>query len=249
MGSIKRQGLATLNSFGFSFGQPGQAIDSDAFASFFEGLVGPGQTLKTMAAAKNLLFESHVFNTASLKNRVENTTESIKPVPLAERSARLDKLRAKYTGFNITKALEPGHSLLDATSHQAESKTLRYIPPSRCASREQEIVANKDRLAKTLEVEGGALKIRDAPDKPLFVDNPTEFLVYQALRRRGLAYDFADLVSYEVHQEWVDWLFQEMSKEPVKGFQRTQLAQILRADKAAWLHLADTFAPRLERGR
>ena len=157
VGSIKRQGLATLNSFGFSFGQPGQAIDSDAFASFFEGLVGPGQTLKTMAAAKNLLFESHVFITASLKNRVENTTESIKPVPLAERSARLDKLRAKYKGLNITKALEPGHSLLDATSHQAESKTLRYIPPSRCASREQEIVANKDRLAKTLEVEGGAL--------------------------------------------------------------------------------------------
>ena len=159
VGSIKRQGLATLNSFGFSFGQPGQAIDSDAFASFFEGLVGPGQTLKTMAAAKNLLFESHVFITASLKNRVENTTESIKPVPLAERSARLDKLRAKYKGLNIIKALEPGHSLLDATSHQAESKTLRYIPPSRCASREPEIVANKDRLAKTLEVEGGALKI------------------------------------------------------------------------------------------
>ena len=72
------------------------------------------------------------------------------------------------------------------------------------------------------------------------MDNPAEFLVYQALRRTGLAYDFADLVSYEVHQEWVDWLFQEMSKEPVKGFQRTQLAQILRADKAAWLHLADT---------
>ena len=191
-----------------------------------------------MAAAKIFLFESHVFITASLKNRVESTTESVKPVPLAECSARLDKLRAKYKGLNIT--LEPGHSLLDATSHQAESKTLRYIPPSRCASREQEIVANKDRLAKTLEVEGGSPKLKEVSDKPLFVDNPTKFMVYQALRRRGLAYDFADLVSYEVRQEWVDWLFQEMSKEPVKGFQRTQLSQILRADKAAWMHLADT---------
>ena len=73
----------------------------------------------------------------------------------------------------------------------------------------------------------------------LFIENNTEFLVYQALRRRGLAYEFADLITYTVHQRWVDWLFAELSKEQPARFQKVQMFQILRADKAAWLHMAD----------
>ena len=76
-------------------------------------------------------------------------------------------------------------------------------------------------------------------DKGLFIENNTEFLVYQALRRRGLAYEFADLITCTVHQRWVDWLFAELSKEQPARFQKVQMFQILRADKAAWLHMAD----------
>ena len=123
----------------------------------------------------------HVFISASLKNRVEATADTAKPVPRAERSARLQGLRAKYTGLDISKALEPGHAMLDSTSHQAESKILKYMPPSRCASREQEMMSNKS-SAKLLEIEGSQLKVKEN-DKGLFIENNTEFLVYQALRR------------------------------------------------------------------
>ena len=92
---------------------------------------------------------------------------------------------------------------------------------------------------KTLEIEGSSLKVTQASDKAIFVENSTEFLLYQALRRRGLALEFADLVTYTVHQKWVDFLFSELTKEPVKGFQKVQTFQILRADKAAWVHMAD----------
>ena len=127
--------------------------------------------------------------------------------------------------------------MLDSTSHQAESKILKYMPPSRCASREQEMMSNKS-SAKLLEIEGSQLKVKEN-DKGLFIENNTEFLVYQALRRRGLAYEFADLITYTVHQRWVDWLFAELSKEQPARFQKVQMFQILRADKAAWLHMAD----------
>ena len=179
----------------------------------------------------------HVFISASLKNRVEATADTAKPVPRAERSARLQGLRAKYTGLDISKALEPGHAMLDSTSHQAESKILKYMPPSRCASREQEMMSNKS-SAKLLEIEGSQLKVKEN-DNGLFIEHNTEFLVYQALRRRGLAYEFADLITYTVHQRWVDWLFAELSKEQSARFQKVQMFQILRADKAAWLHMAD----------
>ena len=227
--AIKRHGLATLNRYGFAHGQPGQPIEESAFNGFFEGVAGAGQSLKTLSAARNMLFEAHVFISASLKNRVEATADTAKPVPRAERSARLDNLRAKYPGLEISKALEPGHAMLDSTSHQAESKILKYMPPSRCASREQEMLSNKS-SAKLLEIEGSQVKVKEN-DKGIFIENNTEFLVYQAMRRRGIAYEFADLVTYTVHQRWVDWLFSELSKE--------QPFQILRADKAAWLHRAD----------
>ena len=141
--SFKGQGLATLNRYGFAHGQPGQPIDEAAFNTFFESIAGASQSLKTLSAARNLLFEAHVFISASLKNRVEATADTAKPVPRAERSARLQGLRAKYAGLDISKALEPGHAMLDSTSHQAESKILKYMPPSRCASREQEMMSNK----------------------------------------------------------------------------------------------------------
>ncbi|CAE7255146.1 unnamed protein product [Symbiodinium sp. CCMP2592] len=235
--AFKRHGLATLNRYGFAHGQPGQPIDETLFNTFFEGIAGVGQSLRTLSAARNLLFEAHVFISASLKNRVEATADTAKPVPRAERSARLDSLRAKYPGLEISKGLEPGHAMLDSASHQAESKILKYMPPSRCASREQEMMSNKS-SAKLLEIEGSQVKVKEN-DKGLFIENNTEFLVYQALRRRGLAYEFADLVTFTVHQKWVDWLFGELSKEQPARFQKVQMFQILRADKAAWLHMAD----------
>ena len=232
--TLVSKGLSTMNKFGFSHGQPGQKINDEDFTDFLRALLGTAPDIGTLAAAKNLLFECHVFITASLKNRVEASTDAVKPVPLAERTSRLQALRNKYAGLDISHSLEPGHALLDACVHQAETKQLKYIPPSRCPSREQELMSNKT-VNKTLEIEGSSLKVTQA----IFVENSTEFLLYQALRRRGLALEFADLVTYTVHQKWVDFLFSELTKEPVKGFQKVQTFQILRADKAAWVHMAD----------
>ena len=236
--ALKTAGLATINKFGFAHGQPGQKIDDEEFRLFLTNQLGTEPNIGVVAAAKNLLFEAHVFITASLKNRLEVTSDAVKPVPLAERSSRLQALRLKYPGLDISKSMEPGHALLDAMVHQAETKQLRYVPPSHCPSREQELSSNKS-ANKTLEVDGSNIKLKEI-DKSIFVENNTEFLLYQAMRRRGLALEFADLITFTVHQKWVDFLFAKMTKEPVRGFQKVQIFQVLRADKAAWVHMADT---------
>ena len=234
---FKDQGLDTLNKYGFSHGQPGQAIEDAAFTAFLEGILGAGQSLAILAASKNLLFEAHVFITASLKNRVETSSDTVKTIPLAERSARLAAMRAKLQGVAITQALEPAFGLLDSVTHQYEQRQLKYVPPSRCPSREQELMSNKT-SPKILEVEGNSIKVKES-NSTIFVETPTEFLVYQALRRRALSYEFADLISFDVQMRWIDWLFNELSKSPPKGFQPTQLFQVLRADRAAFLYLAE----------
>ena len=182
--ALKTAGLATINKFGFAHGQPGQKIDDEDFRLFLTSQLGTEPNIGVVAAAINLLFEAHVFITASLKNRLEVTSDAVKPVPLAERSSRLQALRMKYPGLDRSKSMEPGHALLDAMVHQAETKQLRYVPPSRCPSREQELSSNKS-ANKTLEVDGSNIKLK-ATDKSIFVENNTEFLLYQAMRRRGL---------------------------------------------------------------
>ena len=58
---------------------------------------------------------------------------------LAERNARLDKLRNDLTGIDISGDLEPAHSLLDAAMHQWDTRTLKYVGPEKCHSREAEV--------------------------------------------------------------------------------------------------------------
>ena len=75
--SFKGQGLATLNRYGFAHGQPGQPIDEAAFNAFFESIAGASQSLKTLSAARNLLFEAHVF--ISFASRTESRQLQLQP--------------------------------------------------------------------------------------------------------------------------------------------------------------------------
>ena len=73
----KGQGLATLNRYGFAHGQPRQPIDEAAFNAFFESIAGADQSLKTLSAARNLLFEAHVF--ISFASRTESRQLQLQP--------------------------------------------------------------------------------------------------------------------------------------------------------------------------
>ena len=63
--------------------------------------------------------------------------------------------------------------------------------------------------------------------------------IYEALRRRGMAYAFADMMEWTVHERYISQLFQHLRKEPPQGYMKTSIQQLLRADRAVWTKLVE----------
>ena len=66
-----------------------------------------------------------------------------------------------------------------------------------------------------------------------------EMRLREAYRRKALAMDMANLVSYTVAEEWHSYLFMAIQRETPKGFKNVSLSQIIAADKRLWVLLSD----------
>lgn len=123
-------------------------------------------------------------------------------------------------------------SRVRAYCHQYDTRVLRYIEPQKCLSRENEITNTK--VDKKLRLEANSLTIKEsksAPDENI----SAAYHVVQCLRRRGLAYEFGNLVSFTAHEKYVNKLMRHLSVEPPPGFQAATLSQILRADREVFV--------------
>ncbi|CAE7942727.1 unnamed protein product, partial [Symbiodinium necroappetens] len=133
--------------------------------------------------------------------------------------------------------LEPSHGLLDAAMQQWDSRSLKHIGPEKCHSREEE-VQNLKSAASTVSLEGGKLKLVDSNSlQDLEIEGSLQVL--QALRRRGVAYHFAQLISWDVHERYIDTLFKYVTRPAQPGYRKVSLRQVLRADKLAFAKLAE----------
>ena len=189
------------------------------------------------AAVRRLHYECEVIMISTIRSSVETPADSSTPkaIPFAEKAARMDQIRLRLQGLNITGAGEPSHALLDECAHQFETRVLKYIEPSRCTSRENEITSG--RTDKKLKLDAGSLSIKESktiPDESV----STTYNVATCLRRHGIAYDFANLISFRAHELYVERLLRHLSLEPPPAFQAVTLAQVLRADKEVFTFLA-----------
>ena len=234
---LRAQGISTLGHLAFAVFRPGTEFEERAFNDWATDING-GVPLPMGAAAalRRLHFESEVVLTSTIRASVEAPdTGAPKAIPFAEKTARMDELRGRFTSLNIQGAGEPSHSLLDEVCSQFETRVLRYVEPQRCTSRELEVTTG--RTDKKLKLDAGTLSIRESksvPDEAI----STTFHLSQCLRRRGLAYEFANLVSFRVHELYTEKLLKHLSADPPVGYQATTLAQVLRADKEVFSVLA-----------
>ena len=60
-----------------------------------------------------------------------------------------------------------------------------------------------------------------------------------ALQRRALAYELAGVASFKVLEKWTNHLFHKLQQEPPPGFRYISQDQLIRADKALWLKVAE----------
>ncbi|CAE7483607.1 unnamed protein product, partial [Symbiodinium sp. KB8] len=235
--ALKAKGVNTLAQLAFCVGQPGQVLASTEFDSWSEGIL-TDLTVGEKASLRRLILEAQTMLVASLKDMTESSEGATpKKVGVAERNARMDQLRTQLAGVSLTGPLEPSHALLDLAVQQWETRCLRYIGPEKCHSREDE-VQNIKPVSTSLSVEGGKIKVtEDSSVEDRDIEGSLQVL--NALRRRGVAYAFARLISWDKHEAYVSSLFKYLMKPAQPGYRKVSLRQILRADKLAFSKMSE----------
>ena len=235
--ALQDAGLKTLSQLAFCVGQPGQLLPQTDFDNWTNSLL-QNMTIGEKASLRRLILESQTMLVATLKDMTEQPDgASLKKVGMAERNARMEKLKLQLKGVAISGPLEPSQGLLDAAMQQWDPRSLKHIGPEKCHSREEE-VQNLKSAASTVSLEGGKLKLVDSNSlQDLEIEGSLQVL--QALRRRGVAYHFAQLISWDVHERYIDTLFKYVTRPAQPGYRKVSLRQVLRADKLAFAKLAE----------
>ncbi|CAE7573067.1 unnamed protein product [Symbiodinium sp. CCMP2592] len=198
--------------------------------------LGPGASEGAVAAFSRLLFEAGTFVVAELRSSVASEDDGSKKLTSQERTSRMDALRSKLGAWPITGSFEPSHVPIDAAFGMVADSSVRYLPPSKCSSREQEILSER-RDDTLFRLEATALKAAKKPVLPK-VDLGNELRLYQALSRRGVALEVAGVCSFAVHENYVRGLLDHLQRMPPPGYSAPGIDAVLAADRAVWQQVA-----------
>ena len=185
-----------------------------------------------------MIFESQTFAVAALKASVTApASETQKHLAAPDRVARVAQLKARYPGLDIT-GPEPSHMLYDQCLTIFDSEEVRYIPPSKCLSRQQELANQKPEKEAQLDAAKGSLVVKEVNHQKE-VQPCSDRALYQAMSRRALAFDLIGLATYTTVHEWHCGMFALMEQPPAPGFARVTQAHVLRADRQAFIRLGE----------
>ena len=175
-------------------GQPGQ-LDQERFQGLVDAVCPRGASMGVQASLKQLAYESLTVAVAAIKQRIESPSdESAKKLPPQEKDQRLQAVKEKITGFDVSGDFEPGHCVIDAFAAMLEEGVLKIFPLSKCVSREQELQSVRaDRQVVILENQQLQVKTRSTE---LTADLGNELRVHHAFIRRGLALHMANMATY-----------------------------------------------------
>ena len=235
---IKAHGVTTLSQLAFAVGQPGQPLVDNNIDNFVNAASGRHASIAEIAVLKRAAFEAQTFLVATLRQNVEKSDDTPRKIAFAERASRLEALQRAVVGVQISGEHEPAHCVLDKACHMFETNTLKNLDPASCVSRSLEIQGTTKN--RELTFEKGSLVLKSGDDK---LQSPTdsEIKVHYAMVRRGLALQFAKLMSHEQHCVWETYLFESMHREAPPGYHRPSLDQILQCDRAAWSRLSSVL--------
>ena len=236
--ALQTSGIDTFAKYAFcSPFQPGSA-DEKPLLTFLEEALGEAPNTDKMSKLRRLFFESHALCLQELRQKVERTDHTeAKILPLAEKVERVNFVKQKLPGLLITQTLEPSHQLIDKAVQQFEENSIRYLDLTTCTSREQEVLAEKATPSLSFDSTGNikVTKKQELAQCSLSGD----LKLRNALQRRAIAYDIANVATFAVLEKWANTLFERLQQEPPSGYKYVSHEQLLRADKALWLKVAE----------
>ena len=117
-----------------------------------------------------------------------------------------------------------------------EKDSPMYLEPHRFDTRAAEVA--RERPGKELILDQNRLSVKDKSDKGKCAIQDSLSL-HQALQRRALACDLMSACSYEVLHEWHSFMLERLQQPPPPNCSKPSIEQILRADRAAWIRMAE----------
>lgn len=235
------KGWKTFGSFAFSVStNPGVVADADFDAKVSVPVLGSANHADA-AKLRRLLFESYTLTASELKRRAEHSeSDAPKKLPVQEIAARFTALEKKLAPLKIESVLEPSHSLINSVAQCLEDGRLRYTEWSKCTSRTSEIKNLKENAnLKVWKADASGNIKQSEAEANLKCDVSSELDVFNALRRRGVAYELANLMSFEKRETIINLLFTELQRESLDGFKKVSLSQLALADREIHVKLAE----------
>ena len=228
---LKTQGVTTLAKLAFAITTPGVNPSEDNFRSLINPADPSSVVVGTVSALRRLMFDAQTLAVQLLKAQVEGGESSKRELVPADRSERIRKQKQKLQGYDLTGPLECSHSSYDLVLEMAEKDAIFYLQPHKFGTRGVE--AAKDRPAKELVIDAQNLRIADGKHSDKVA------IFSQALTRRSLACDLIGICTFASMERWHRYLFNHLTTSPPPNFNKPPMEQILRADRQAWVKLAE----------
>ena len=238
--NLQDRGWGTLAGLAFAtVFAPSQAQEHDYFKDNVLIPVLGDENSQHASSLRRLWWEAQVKYTAEMKRQVDADDKPRKLAP-EERKQRLLSLRKRLTGILVEGEFEPAHSVVDRYAHMFEEGNLKIIPWEQHVSRSQELRGEtKDISVKSWKADANGLLRESSSSDPPSSALSSDMAMQQALVRRGLAMDMADLMDFAQHQKLVHHYLRMILKEPVVGYARTSWQQVRQADEVLLRKLAD----------
>ena len=233
------QGVKTFRSLAFALGTPQTPPTEAAFTDLAKRVFGSegDPTIGELSSIRQLHFEASTLVIQTYRDMVSQDSSDGAPMrklPLPEKRARKEVQQARLSGLEMEGELDPAYQLIDACNHQLENTVVYWLAPSKCPKREIEIIAGFKEKPSVLQVENSTVKV-GGPSTTIECDTSDSLRCQWAWQRRGLAYDQCKMISYSVHQKWVQRMLDCLSVVPPPTFAAVTLSQCVRADKEMFL--------------
>ena len=239
--ALKLKGWDTFGSYAFSVStNPGQISDQDFDSKVTIPILGDANSGEAVLL-RRLLFESYTMTATELKRKADNSeTDGPKKLPVQEIATRFMALERKLEPLKLESVMEPNHALINSLAQCTDDGRLRYIEWAKCTSRTSELNNIKENGNMKVWKADSAGNLKQAEvEAPLKCDVATDLDVLNTLKRRGAAYELANLMSFEKHELLVNLLFTEFQRDPPEGFKKPTMSQLAAADREVHVKLAE----------
>eukprot|EP00435_Cladocopium_sp_Y103_P046409 s1435_g13.t1 len=172
-------------------------------------------------------FESTTLVISTIREKVTSEGaekgDVARKIPLAEKKQRREEQMTRLSGISMTGELDPSHSLLDLANQIHESGSIVWLAPSKCSKRDDEIQLSLKDTKSSVQIENSQLRV--GPSVEVVEAEWNSELKYQwCMMRRGLALDQCRVLSWSVHQHWINYMLNLLSRPVNPGFQQMDIS-------------------------